>query len=272
MTSDKSVHTIILDAGPIIKGDPSVSSLLAQSEQIVTLPSVIQEIRDEATRSRLQTTLLPFLTLKSPREGSVKIITDFARKTGDLLVLSRVDINLLALAYDLECERNGGDWRLRKSPGEKRINGPKPDAKVPESAQQNNESAATTPATSTEQSQSYPSEQPKKMVWGRLVDYKEPETTATSQIESASVASASADESASGPIEESQDLSSQQELAASVNILQLSDASEDGESSDSDSEGWITPSNLKKKAEEDVTKNTDWTPEPRTLQVVSLWI
>ncbi|KAL2062630.1 hypothetical protein VTL71DRAFT_5702 [Oculimacula yallundae] len=130
MTTDapKPIHSLILDSGPIIKNDPHVSTILNQAENIYTIPAVIDEIRDAVTRARLESTLLPFLKLRSPRPASVKVITDFARKTGDLEVLSRPDIHLMALAYELECERNNGDWRLRSDPNQKKINGepPKP--------------------------------------------------------------------------------------------------------------------------------------------------
>jgi RNA-binding protein NOB1 len=124
----KPIHSLILDAGPIIKNEPSVSTLLGQSETLYTIPAVIDEIRDAVTRSRIENTLLPFLTLRSPRPASVKVISDFARKTGDLEVLSRPDIHLMALAYELECERNHGDWRLRSTPGQKGLNGIKPES------------------------------------------------------------------------------------------------------------------------------------------------
>lgn len=68
-------------------------------------------VRDAATRSRFETTLSPFLKLRNPRPESVQFVTNFARKTGDLQVLSKPDIHLLALTYDLEVERNGGDVR-----------------------------------------------------------------------------------------------------------------------------------------------------------------
>lgn len=68
----------------------------------------------------------PFLKLRTPRPDSVKFVTDFARRTGDLQVLSKPDIHLLALTYDLEVERNGGDWRLRREPNQKQVNGKSP--------------------------------------------------------------------------------------------------------------------------------------------------
>ncbi|RKF58962.1 20S-pre-rRNA D-site endonuclease nob1 [Erysiphe neolycopersici] len=122
----KRMHSLVLDTGPIIKNDPSISTLLSQAEALYTVPSVLEEIRDATTRMRLESTLIPFLKIRSPQQASVKVIRDFARKTGDLEVLSRTDIHLMALAYELECERNHGNWRLRSSPGQKRLNGAPP--------------------------------------------------------------------------------------------------------------------------------------------------
>lgn len=126
MASTKTIHTIILDSGPILRNEPPVSTLLAQSEALYTVPSVIAEIRDAAARSRLENTLLPFLVLRSPGPESIKVVTNFARRTGDLSVLSGADLQILALAYELECERNGGNWRLRADPGQKGLNGVPP--------------------------------------------------------------------------------------------------------------------------------------------------
>lgn len=126
MVKEKSVHSIVLDAGPILRNDPSISTLLAKSDELLTAPSVLSEIKDQDARSRVETTLRPFLILRTPSPASIKVITEFAKKTGDFAVLSAPDIQVLSLAYELECERNGGDWRLRKVPGQKRINGPAP--------------------------------------------------------------------------------------------------------------------------------------------------
>ena len=123
---EKTVHTIVLDAGPIINNDPSVSSLISQAEELVTTPDIISEIKDENTRARIASTLIPFLKLRSPSPDSLKFAKEFARRTGDLPVLSIPDIRLIALTYELECERNGGDWRLKRVPGQRKTNGPSP--------------------------------------------------------------------------------------------------------------------------------------------------
>ncbi|KAG8627756.1 hypothetical protein KVT40_003629 [Elsinoe batatas] len=152
MATEKPIHTIVLDTGPIIRNHPTVSSLLAQSEEIVTVPAIISEIKDAVTRSRVETTLIPFLKLRSPTEDSLKFVTEFARKTGDAAVLSRVDLQIAALAYEVECERNGGDWRLRRVPGQKRVNG-SPPKKDDDSTSQDAAGVGETaePATGTEE-------------------------------------------------------------------------------------------------------------------------
>src|ERR1700722_1037443 len=122
----KPIHTIVLDSSPLLLNTPSLSTLLAKSHALVTTPSVIAEIRDPAARTRVENLYLPFITLRSPKPESIKFVKDFARRTGDAVVLSHTDIEVLALAYDLECERNGGDWRLRRVPGQKRGNGSPP--------------------------------------------------------------------------------------------------------------------------------------------------
>jgi RNA-binding protein NOB1 len=122
----KLAHTLVLDTGAIIKNEPSVSTLISKAESLVTVPAIISEIKDAVTRSRVETMLMPFLTIRQPSPASMAFVTEFARRTGDLPVLSRPDLQIIALTYELECERSGGDWRLRKVPGQKGLNGPFP--------------------------------------------------------------------------------------------------------------------------------------------------
>lgn len=39
----KPVHSLVIDANVIIKNDPSVSTLIAQAEELYTIPSVVSE-------------------------------------------------------------------------------------------------------------------------------------------------------------------------------------------------------------------------------------
>jgi len=53
-------------------------------------------------------------------------VTAFARKTGDIAVLSAADIRVLALCLTLELEENG-HWRVRDTPGQVLTGPPKPE-------------------------------------------------------------------------------------------------------------------------------------------------
>jgi RNA-binding protein NOB1 len=112
----KPIHSLILDTGPLIKNAVSISTIINSAEEIYTTSAIISEIRDEATRSRVQTSLMPFLKIKNPSPASYEAVVAFSKKTGDFAALSRQDLGILALAYEVHCERNGGSWGLREAP------------------------------------------------------------------------------------------------------------------------------------------------------------
>jgi RNA-binding protein NOB1 len=112
----KPIHSLILDTGPLIKNAVAISTIINSAEEIFTTPAIISEIRDAATRSRVETTLMPFLKVRNPSPASYDAMVAFSKKTGDFSVLSRQDLGILALAYEVHCERNGGPWGLREAP------------------------------------------------------------------------------------------------------------------------------------------------------------
>lgn len=126
----KRIHTLVLDTSPILLNSPSISTLRATADILITTAAVVAEIRGEEARSRFETLYKPFIEIKAAKSTSIKHVKEFARKTGDLAVLSATDLEIIALAYDLECERNKGDWRLRNAPGQKRLNGRPPVAET----------------------------------------------------------------------------------------------------------------------------------------------
>lgn len=169
-------------------------------------------------------------------------MTDFSRRTGDLEVMSKPDIHLLALTYELELERNGGDWRIRKDPGQQRLNGKPPtavtgkdeDIPVPvEEAQQDDAKVdAPTPEGTHDSS-------PDALLPAQDVSV-EPVTVTP------------------GGTSESVDQDDDHHVEAKLNDLSLDAPTaeqprqEDGTglpvnqgSDEDDSDGWITPSNLK---------------------------
>lgn len=113
--SPKKIENLVLDAGPLIT--QSASSIQQHANHFWTTPGVFSELKDDNVRQQL-VIWSDTLKIRHPKESSIKRVTDFARLTGDYAVLSANDLHIIALAYELECEQNGGDWRLRKFPGE----------------------------------------------------------------------------------------------------------------------------------------------------------
>ncbi|EOD51197.1 putative proteasome maturation ans ribosome synthesis protein [Neofusicoccum parvum UCRNP2] len=246
MASEKPIHSLVIDAGPIIKNSPPVSTLIAQSESLFTIPAVVAEIRDEVTRARVETTLLPFLTQRNPHPDTVRVVQDFARRTGDLAVLSKTDIQLIALARDLECERNGGDWRLRNAPGQKRTNGPPP-------AKPSNDASSTEDKTSPGADNDAAPTVSENTDVSPTPDAAAGSDDATESVTAALTDTRISDEAKSGT-----------SPAAPRDEETSGTASED---SGSDSEGWITPSNLKKKqAAEQLNSSAETGAANATLQ------
>ena len=253
--STKPIHSLVLDTGPLIKNDPPASSLLAKAEKLYILPSIIFEIRDEVTRSRVETTLLPFVTLRSPKPDSIKVIQDFARRTGDLQVMSKPDIQVLALGYELELERNNGDWRLRKMPGQKTLNGRppvSPSEAVPASTSEEPVPAEGKHKEETESQKVEEQESIEQPVTD--MDQKEPNSTVTLE----------------GSLDNLQIESPQtQEQNLSEAEVQEDQKIDVEEASDSDSDGWITPSNIKKHQNK-ATEALPAQPVQKTLQAAIL--
>ncbi|KAK2756494.1 Nin1 binding protein [Arachnomyces sp. PD_36] len=242
----KPIHTLVLDAGPLIKNLPPLSTLIAKSHALITTPSIISEIRDADARARIETLYLPFLTQRTPGPASMKLVSEFARKTGDREVLSRVDMEVIALAYELECERNGGDWRLRKAPGQKGLNG-KPPAKEEEKK-----------------------EDEKAEKEGENGDKETAETgvdAVTTDLESATL-----DDGSQGHGQDATETREGREVSNSESTEPTDAAPEDKDtdSNEDDDEGWITPSNLKKRQMRDEAVSATATPEQRTLQVATV--
>lgn len=250
MASPKPVHTVVLDAGPLLKNEPTISTLTSQCDNLLTVHSVLSEVRDENARSRIETTLLPFITIRSPSENSLRFVTDFSRKTGDLVVLSRTDLLCLALTYELHCEQNGGDGRITTAPGQKGTKRTPPWKQqaacrdAPEAANQSS-TADTQPTGVTEDSQ-------------------EPEAVA--QLETAisdqgcvpvnALDSAEADEAKQGLSNLNITDDNLQHVTTKVcpEISESEHANADPDASDS--EGWITPKNLAKHQAKDINGST----------------
>ncbi|EAS31159.3 RNA-binding protein NOB1 [Coccidioides immitis RS] len=248
----KPVHTIVLDAGPLIKNIPPISTLLAQSHVLLTTPAVVSEIRDPDARQRVETLYLPFVERRSPKPESLKVVSEFARKTGDREVLSRTDLEILALAYEVECERNGGDWRLRKVPGQKGING------VPPSKEQQWKAG-----TEQNEAQEKSSETSDEAAGPVAVDASIDDVVEGLEETTLEEPSQPAEQSSTPPTNEPERIAMPE-----AGSEDSEGNSQDEQASDSD-DGWITPSNIKQRQARDAAKAAA-SVETKTMQVATI--
>ena len=259
----KSVKSIILDTSPILNNTPSISSLLNKCETLYTVQSVVDEIKDKNARSRLEVTILPFLKIRTPKPDSVKFISQFARKTGDFAVLSIPDIQILALAYELDCEQSGGDVRLRQFPGQRKLNGT-PTSKSLDTPKQPSQPTLEARSSSNSCDHGDPA--------GEDVALSVPETV------SPALSKAHDKNEVLPKFEDLQLLALNPEIEPAAESIRpntteitLPDSAEvDPDISGSDSDGWITPSNLKKQQFRDQNASTEPISEHRIMEVATI--
>lgn len=109
LSSSARVKHLVVDSGGFIKN----AALQEIGENIYSLAEVVSEIKDKATKQRLQ--VLPYkLNYRVPSPEAIKIMTEFSKLTGDYPSLSAVDIKVLALTYMLEKEHVGTDHLSEK--------------------------------------------------------------------------------------------------------------------------------------------------------------
>lgn len=115
---DPSIHTYILDAGPLLS--QTFSDLQKHALHFYTTPAVLHtEVRDARSRQNVELwKAAGALDVRQPSPKHINAVTEFAKKTGDFAVLSTNDIHILALAREMDVELHGGsDAHLRKGPG-----------------------------------------------------------------------------------------------------------------------------------------------------------
>ena len=104
-SSDTPIHILVLDANALIRNDPPAASLRARCTVLATVPEVLAELRDATVRARVEALLRPFLTVRTPRPASVAAVRAVARRSGDDEVLSRADVAVVALGWEMQGER-----------------------------------------------------------------------------------------------------------------------------------------------------------------------
>ena len=125
--AQEKYHALIIDSGAIIK-QTGFTHLHTSATNFYTVPAVLSEIRDVASRKHLEEFQLRLQSLndkqletRTPSQEAIRAMSEFARKTGDYAQLSGVDLQVLALLYDLEVEaaqmyNNGNMNHVRSEP------------------------------------------------------------------------------------------------------------------------------------------------------------
>jgi len=96
----------VLDASALLEGN-------YRGEGLVTVPEVVAEFRSEDARRKLLELELAGLEVRSPGAPSVERVNDSARRTGDEGRLSHADIQVLALALELEALLVTADFSIQ---------------------------------------------------------------------------------------------------------------------------------------------------------------
>ena len=183
--------------------------------------------------------------------------------------MSKPDIHLLALCYELEIERNGGDWRIRNSPTQKGLNGKPPGQK---------EAAAETKEQVGEGVESKLEELSLEEKSAAATEEEVAETTTQAEPEApaAQPASEPVAEKSTTEVDASQEKDDKVAAGEDVNDqvqpepAQEPEDAEQQPSDDDDSDGWITPSNLKKHQAKDSQVYTPSEAIETTLQAALL--
>ena len=109
-TETKKSKKVVLDSGAIILG----GRIERLGDEFWTIQEVLSEIKDENARLTLNS--LPFeLHVREVDPAALAFVTKFSKLTGDFPKLSKTDLKVMALTYQLEKQFNGID-HLRTNP------------------------------------------------------------------------------------------------------------------------------------------------------------
>nr|VZI17502.1 unnamed protein product [Spirometra erinaceieuropaei] len=104
----RAVHLVVDSVGFIERAD-----LKTYGVTVHTVASVIAELRDKRTREYVAA--LPFpISVEVPQPESVKWACEVSKKTGDFFVLSKPDLDVIALSYELFKQETGKEPVLKE--------------------------------------------------------------------------------------------------------------------------------------------------------------
>jgi len=98
----------VLDTSALFYGKEAPQGL-----ECVIPPGVVRELKKEDMGERLELLLATRIRVVSPSEGSVKMVKEKAKETGDTRRLSETDVEIIALAIDLGYELVSDDYSVQ---------------------------------------------------------------------------------------------------------------------------------------------------------------
>ena len=108
----KSVSSVVLDTGAFIYR----AAYWDIADEVLTTPDVIAEVKDAESKLFLANAPFP-ITVREPSADGLRAVSEFAKLTGDYAALSKQDLGILALAYDVDVALHGGSTdHLRAAP------------------------------------------------------------------------------------------------------------------------------------------------------------
>ncbi|TPX33780.1 hypothetical protein SmJEL517_g03410 [Synchytrium microbalum] len=236
--------TLVLDANAFFKVAPS--QIAQYADKFVTIPEVLQEIKDRQSKSALVDGQLHYdLTTRSPSDEAVVAVTTFSKRTGDYPVLSRTDIRLIALAWTLEKEENGMT-NLKSDPQPIRVNQGKQHKQKKQQQHSNSAGVSGTPSTVDSQKLPVAAEQAaESVVPDESVETNDQQPDDQHEEAQHDDQEESSDDEDNEVVEEDSQTKQDESLPTALTPLPES-APESAKSDDDDDEGWITPSNIQR--------------------------
>ena len=93
-SSEKMIEHLIVDSGGFVRNCP----IHEMAKNAYTVPGVVSEIRDKATRQRLK--VLPYeLKFRDPSPASLAAVSAAAKESGDFASLSPVDLQVTFISF-----------------------------------------------------------------------------------------------------------------------------------------------------------------------------
>lgn len=184
-------------------------------------------------------------------------------------MLSRPDVHLMALSYELECERNGGDWRLRSVPGQKRLNGAPPSSGEVKEEEKNEVEGEVVVESSVEEPKKEPeletSTNEESSAKEEAIPILEKELAATTISPTETPTTVQETTEPKADLEDPTTTIQERETTP-----ELIEEAQNSASEDTDDEGWITPANLAEHKARDANGEAEPEKELKIMQVATI--